>query len=240
MLAALVLLLVGCEAGVLVDIAVEPDGGGRLAITVAVDAELRGRAVQAGGDPLDRLVQAVGPLQADGWQVSDELAPGGARRVTVERGFADPAEFNAVAGELTRALAAPELEPLSDLRLAATAEEITLRGRAGLEPTRAVTELGLQPEQAVAVLDDTQALSYEVRVAMPGPVRQATGPIAEDAPRVVRWTIPPGESVQLLVVAQRPGFPWWPLAVGLVALVGLAAVAVYALLRRRAEAGQAP
>jgi hypothetical protein len=107
---------------------------------------------------------------------------------------------------------------------------VRLSGVAALVPTPAVTDLGLQPEQAVDLLADSGAVVYEVRATMPGEVVDSN---AEVDGRVLTWRIAPGERIALVAVAEQPGGPWWVLAVS-GALGGLLTLALLAGLRGRA------
>lgn len=226
---ALVLLVAGCQARLGIDIAVDADGAGQLAVSLAADAELLERTRAAGADPLSDLVATGRSLEPQGWRTVDVTDGEGTRTVTVSTGFAGPDEFADLAGHLTEALAAPELTPLSDLRLEVTDEEIRVSGVAGLEPTQAVTELGVQPEQAVAIMRDGDHLAYELSVALPGEVLHTSGQEHEGGR--ITWTVAPGERVELIAVGDRPGGAWWILAVaGTVA--GVAALGLLGLLAR--------
>jgi hypothetical protein len=147
-----VLLTAGCQAHLSLVITVDADGAGQLAISVRADADLLANAEAAGADPLGDLAATGALLEAEGWRSTDVLADDGARTVTLAAPFDGPEEFNAIAAELTGALGAPELAPLEGLRMDLGEDEIRVSGVAALQPGPAVTELGLQPEQAVTVL----------------------------------------------------------------------------------------
>jgi hypothetical protein len=221
-----VLLTAGCQAHLSLVITVDADGAGQLAISVRADADLLANAEAAGADPLGDLAATGALLEAEGWRSTDVLADDGARTVTLAAPFDGPEEFNAIAAELTGALGAPELAPLEGLRMDLGEDEIRVSGVAALQPGPAVTELGLQPEQAVAVLQDTDAVVYEVEVVLPGEVLESTT-TREDDTGPLRWRVLPGERVEILAVGDRPATPWWFLALS----GGLGGVGALLLLR---------
>jgi hypothetical protein len=227
------LLATGCEAQLRIAVDVRRDGAGTLAVTLGADAELLEQTRAAGVDPLDALAGVGAELAAEGWQVSEATDAVGARTVTLRASFGSPAAFDALAGQLAGALAAPEVTPLEGLRLELTEDTVVVSGSAGLVPTSEVAALGVQPEQAVAILEETDALGYEITVTMPGSALVTTAPGQEDAPagEPLVWRIAPGEQVEILAVSERPGGLWWVLALA-GALGGLAALAGLAALRR--------
>jgi hypothetical protein len=227
--AVLALLVAGCQARLAVDIAVDVDGAGQLAVSLAADADLLERTRATGSDPLSDLAATGRALEPQRWRTVDVTDGEGTRTVTVSTGFAGPDEFADLAEDLTTALAAPELVPLSDLRLELTDEEIRLTGVAGLEPTQAVTELGVQPEQAVAIMRDGEHLAYDLSVSLPGEVLHTTG-VQHEGGRIT-WTVAPGERVELVAMGDRPGGRWWVFATA-GAVVGLVALMLLGLLAR--------
>lgn len=222
----LAVLCTACEARLLVDVAVHDDGSGVLAVTLRADAELLDRAQEAGADPLGDLAAAGAGVADAGWVTRDQTGEDGSRAVTLSAPFSDAVTFNALAGELEAALAAPEVTLLEGLSLAFDDERIRVDGRASLVPAPAVTDLGLQPEQAVALLTD--AFAYEVTLALPGEVLESTATAggAEDQP--LRWSLTPGQEVELRAVGERPRPS--PLLVG--AAVAAGGVAALVLVRR--------
>lgn len=221
------MLLTGCEASFLVDLSVAAGGGGTLVLALEADAELLQRAQAAGADPLDELAAVGADLAEAGWESTDAATAEGGRRVALAVDFAEAEELNALSEELVAALAAPEVELLSELRLVTSDERIVVTGLAGMEPTEHVTELGLQPEQAVELLRDTGAVRYEVAVTLPGRVLESTA-TSEDDGRLV-WSIAPGERMEIRAEGVRPlVVPWVPLLLG--AAGGLVVLLV---LRRR-------
>jgi hypothetical protein len=228
LLVAALLLCTGCQARLVVELVVDRHGAGELAVALGADAELLAQAAEAGADPLGDLVATGTGLAEDGWEVRDETDAEGARTVRLARAFDSPEELASLADELAGALAAPELVPLENLRVALTDDVIELSGTAGLVPTEEVTSLGVQPDQAVALLADRDAVRYEVRATLPGEVLKTN---AEVEGGVLTWRIEPGEQIVLAAQTSRPSGTWWVLA-GSGALGGLLALGLLAVVRR--------
>ncbi|HVM13913.1 MAG TPA: hypothetical protein VM287_06255 [Egibacteraceae bacterium] len=226
LLVGLVFLCAACELRMEVEAAFDRGGGGRLHVALTADGELVERARAAGATPLDDLV-ATGQELGGGWRVDDTIDDEGGREVRLSVGFGGPEEFNRLAGEVSEALAAPELELLGPLEAHLTDDRLVVEGTAALQPTEQVAELGLTPQEAVTLLRDEGAFIYEIHVAAPGEVLETTG--EQRGEDVLTWTVAPGEQVDIRAVAQRPGRPVWPLAVG-----GVAGVLFAALVLRRA------
>jgi hypothetical protein len=227
--AVLVLLLLsGCRLDAQVEVAVDGDGAGTLAVQLSVDEELRARASDAGADPLATLDEAAGALE--GWDVTRSVDA-----VTLSTGFDDPAELERLTADLATGLTAPEVSPLGPMRVTLTDETVALEGTAGLEVSTAVAELGLTPERAGTRLAD--GLRYRIVARMPGAVVRTN---ADERPddHTVAWTMTPGERRTLQVTADRP----WTLtrvvdhlvrSQGVTAIVAGTLLAVAAHRRRR-------
>ncbi len=225
-------LLSACQARLAVDISVSAQGGGQLAVTLGADPELLRLAEEAGADPLDALLAAGDDLEAEGWAALEATTPDGGREVRLSAEFDDPDEFNALAQALVDALAAPEVRLLDELRLEVTDEELTVAGHASLRPEPAVTEFGLQPDEAVRLLAERDAFAYQVRVVLPGTLLRTT---ADDAEMPLRWSIPPGEDVEILAVTEAPGTPWWVAALAAAGIAVVLALGWLLLWRSRAR-----
>lgn len=227
--AVLGLLCAGCQLRLGVAVTVDRRGAGRLEVSVAADAELLARAAEAGVDPMGDLVAAGRQLRAQGWDTTDRRQPDGSRQVGLSTGFSDAEEFEALAGDLAAALAAPELTVLEPMDLTVDDERLALVGAASLQPSAAVAELGLSPEEAVDLLREQDAVDYRVRIALPGEVLETTAPQRDGS--VLTWPVPPGERVEVRAVGVRPGPPAWPIGLG--GLLG--ALGVGLVLRRRSR-----
>jgi hypothetical protein len=215
--------LAGCRLDADVEVTVDGDGGGALAVTMATDRELQRRAGQAATDPLDALAEAV--EAADGWTVAREPSDGG-RAVTAATTFSDPAALRRVTADFAEGLAAAELTPLVPMDVALTDDTVALSGSAGLRVRPAVAELGLSETGARRLLAD--AVSLRVVARMPGEVVTSNADRTPAADTVI-WDVPAGERVDFAVRSERP----WTVGRVLDALVGpygLAAVITVALV----------
>ncbi|MEX2621172.1 MAG: hypothetical protein WD250_13245 [Egibacteraceae bacterium] len=232
-LAGVTLLCAGCQLQMDLALTFDRDGAGDLAVAVTADPALQAMARSAGADPLRELAAAGEELADRGWQTSDTVDDQGMRTVTLSADFTGPRVFEQLAEQLAMALSSPEVDLLTPLTLTVDDEQLLLAGAASLRPTEVVAELGLTPEQAVALLRDEDGFAYTVAVDMPGEVLDTTADRQEDG--TLRWTVEPGEQVRIHAVGRRPGPPMWPLVVG--ALAGLVVAAVVlrrlAVVRRR-------
>lgn len=234
LLAGLAFLAAACRLDVAVDLTVDRDGGGRMAVAVAADAELLTRAAAAGADPLGRLAATGAALAADGWDLDDETTPDGTRRVTLSTAFADADELSALSADLAGALDAPEVRLLAPFEVAVSDQRVRVDGHASLVPTAATVDLGLLPEDAVRLLRESDAVGYTVTVTMPGDVLTTAGTQVERAVDTVQWSLAPGEEAELDAVSARPPPPLWPRLVGGLSGGLLTAAAVLLFRRRRA------
>jgi hypothetical protein len=233
---ALAALLSACQLRIGVDIAVDPQGSGVLAVTVGADQELIVRAAEAGADPLAVLAQRGQQLSSRGWQVTETRDERG-RSVRLAAGFSGPEEFEALARDLADALAAPEVRLLEPFSLEVADDRLTVRGAASLAPGELV-EPGVNLDELVRRAAEEDAVVYEVRVRMPGEVLEANAAAREDG--VLVWTVAPGERVDVLAVGERPRALLLPLAAGLLALVAVALIAAVLSRRRRRPEPRAP
>jgi hypothetical protein len=204
-LAGAALLLTGCQLDLELAVEVNRNGGGVLSVALEADGALRDRAAEADVDPLADLARSGRALAPDGWRVAERDTPGGGRRVTLRREFADPAEFAIVAQQLADALAAEEVVLLDALQLTLTDDRVRVEGAAGAEPTRAVRDYGVGPRRAVALLREEEAFEYHVTVDLPGEVLSGTAGGQEGS--TLTWTIAPGERVTIAAESTRPGPP---------------------------------
>lgn len=221
-------LTTGCQARLFIDVDVGPDGAGELAVTVAADEALQERAEASGADPLGDLVATGAALRSEGWRTAERVEDGW-RSVRLSARYRDPAAFNDLAAELAEALEAAEASLLEGLALDVGDGRIRLSGTAGLVPTGAVAELGLEPAAAQALLADSDAFLYDVRVHLPGEVLETT---AAQGEQPLRWRVEPGRRVQIVAVSEQPSDSAWS---GLGVVGGLVAAAAGSLLwwRRR-------
>lgn len=232
-LAGLALFCAGCELRLEIEAAFERDGGGRLEVALSADEELLAQAQAVGSDPLGDLAATGQDLGTQGWQVADTTDDAGSRTVALTAVFDGPEAFDRLAAELAGTLTAPEVDLLSPLTVTVDDDRLVVDGTASLQPTDAVEELGLTPEQTVALLRERDAFSYVLRIALPGEVLASTATAEEGG--TLSWRVEPGEQVTVHAVGRRPGAPVWPLVLG--AIVGLLVAALgvrrVAVLRRR-------
>lgn len=228
-LTLLLTAVAGCRIGVDISLDVDRDGSGALTVGMRADAEALERGEAAGADPLEPLVQAGERLGEKGWSVGDRTDDVGNREVHLTTGFADPVELEVLASDLGRALAGPEGRPLESLEVVVTENRVRVQGVAALQPTDAVTEYGLSPDEVVELLRERQAIDYRVRVTLPGEVLEHNGTLVEGT--TLEWRVPPGERVDIRVEGVRPTGPDWLLVllgaaivVTLLVLIGLLVV----------------
>jgi hypothetical protein len=231
LLAVLALGTAGCQLRVGVDIDVDRNGGGMLAVSVGADEELLTRVGQVGVDPLSALLAQGRQLAKGGWRVTETMIPDEGREVRLVARFRDPEEFNVLTDDLAEALAAPEVRLLEPFTLQVSDDRITVVGAAGLQPTDAITEAGIQPADAVRLATEENAIAYDVRVRLPGEVLEATTQLHDRKPLV--WQVRPGQRVEIRAVGTRPPRPWLPIVAAAAVALAATAVAVAAVLRRR-------
>ena len=244
-------LLGGCRLDVGVDIEVEADASGTLALSIMTDSELDDAAESAGVDPLGRMVERIEAADTP-WGVEasvDEVT--GDRVVTVEADFADPAEFQVRYEELRAALDAPEARLLGPLTLSVDPETdvMSLVGALPLEVTDvAAADLGTDVASLHSQLSGV--VSSVLTLRTPGPVVDAMGvaavsgeeigtvPVAgpfPDEPLTLTWvTDQPGDSTSVSATFEPGGLDLALLAVvGALGVVVVGALGTTLALRRR-------
>ena len=224
LLACAVLVLAGCRATLSVDVAVDAQGAGTFSLTVATDDELDAHLQEAETRILTDLVDAAG--DAESWTAEAEPASD-PRQVTLTGQFADPESFAELAGELTEALDAPEVTLLEDIALNVSDDQIAVSGVASAMPEPAVSDFGVEPEQAVALIADHDAFAYDISVAFPDEVQAADGTVDADT-NTVQWHVAPGERLDFSATSARPQQGPWELLAG----AGAAGLLVLAVLSR--------
>lgn len=231
-LAALVLSTTGCRLDLVTRVDLDGDGGGRLAVSLRLDAALSAAAVQAGVDPLTRLVERVEALQ--GWDVERVEDPDGGQLVELSTAFADPAELATRWEEVRAGLAAPEATLAGPLAVGVDPEagELSVEGELPLvvhEP--AASDLGTTVEELTAAL--SEVVSSQLVVHAPGPLLGGgegaavapADPDDPDGPVVLTWTAQPGQALAVSAVVEQPG-----LDLGALLLQGGVVVAALALI----------
>lgn len=225
------LALSGCSLDLALDVDLEPDGGGRVAVALAADREALASVAEAGGDPLTLLAAAGDELAAEGWTVTDTTAPDGTRRVELAVSADDAEALSAQATRLADALSAPEVALLDPLSVTLTDDRILVSGGASLEPGPAVTDYGLTGAEAVRLVEQADALGYTVRITLPAEVLTSDATLVEGS--TLEWTVEPGQRVPITADGVRPRFPWPLAAAGVGAMLLLALSTIVAVRRRR-------
>jgi hypothetical protein len=234
LLIAAAVFLSACQLRAQVAVVVDRDGGGQLAVVLAADGDLVARAARAGVDPLAEVAAVGEDLAADGWRTAVTEEADGGRRVTLAVPFQDPDELMALTSALADALAAPELRPFEPIRVVVDADRILVTSSAALQPSAAVSDLGLDVPAAVAELGET--VEYTVTVTLPGGITDAAGAAVDG--RTATWHVPAGERVGIQVLGTRPRSRLLVLvAAGLVG-VAAAALALGGTRRRRRRRGR--
>lgn len=206
LLVACLLALTACRLDVTVDVAMQPDGTGVVTVDAVADAEL---VAQVPGlvDDL-RLDDAI----ANGWVVTGPIAaPDGGLSITLEHDFASAEELANVMNSIG--------PPLADIEAARTTVEgqttNAIRGRlvlpngyesfADAELLEAVGGLPFSEEFASMNVPPSEAMSFTLRVALPGELVSAeTGTEVGDG--VIERTAPlDGSSLDVFTsTVQRP------------------------------------
>lgn len=241
--ALVVMLLAGCRLDVGIEIAVESDTSGVLAVELALNRELAGLLERNGIDPEARLRDALG----ERWSLAVTGRDGGGRRLRVSADFADPSDLRGLVASLAAGLDDTDPRLLGDVDLRVLDDgDVELQARAGLIPPVIPGVAGdgapLTPEEFAELLAARrdEVVSYVFAATLPGEVVEVDGggEVIED--RVV-WRPALGETRRIRVVADPPGVPWATVAA--VATGAAAAVGALAWARRRRVArrgGRAP
>jgi hypothetical protein len=223
----------GCQLRMSIGIDVDRNGAGVLAVSVGADQALLTKAKQAGTDPLDVLMARGRQLGKAGWRVTEDTPADGSRKVRLSASFDSPGEFNALASDLAMALAAPEIRLLEPFTLEVADDRITVTGGAGLQPTAAIAEVGVQPFDAVRLTSENAAIAYDVRVRLPGEVRSSTAPLQDG--NILVWEVHPGQQIEVLAVGTRPPRSLLPILAVIAEALAAAGVAIAAVFRRRQQ-----
>lgn len=228
--------LSACNVDTTVSLAVDPDGSGRVAVTVLIDAEARSQAPGLKDD------LRVADLEANGWKIDGpDEADNGALTVTVSHHFDTPEQANALLAAING-----EKGPLKGLTLTRTGKESdstwTLDGRlevnGGLEAfidNQTLQTLGVTPYAAqveTSGLDLGAAVTLRFAAVLPGDVSETTG---QRDGGVLVWRIPMDGTSSLVTtrtenvdVAANVARVAKPVLVGLFALwvIGIGVLAV--------------
>lgn len=215
------MVLAGCQLNVEVDVVVEADGSGTIEVTATADAEMVARLPELADQLIfDDLTEwsANGPTPTD----DGELV------VTLSSTFATPQQLSERLGEIGEPLSAMSAGQATDIEAGLTTTAIA--GRLQLPENFeafADDELialvgGVPFERELAGLAPSDALRFELRVALPGEMIDANG--RQIAPGVFSWVAPTDASAidisasTLLRDSEPPG---WARPVATLALLGL-------------------
>lgn len=186
---ATALVLSACQVRVATDVAVDAEGSGTLALTVALDQELWESLTADGFDPFAGLT----PLAESGWTSTVEPDDGG-QRFELQTEFASPDDFAAKVAELHAGLDTEDPRILADPALTVSDDTASLRMRAGLVPPSSTGIEGVGVEfdgddlaELLATRGD-EVFRYDLRVTMPGPI-DATNADETDG-RTAIWNLP--------------------------------------------------
>lgn len=219
------LVLVSCRLDVEVEVIIEPDGTGTVTVTAVADEGLVGQ--------VDGLAEALVFDDAirGGWEVEGPVPTdeGAGLRATFSHRFSSAQELANILNSIGPPLRSMQAGRTTEGEQTTNAVRGTLLLDGGFEAftdddlTAAVGGLPFGDRFAATGLTPEEAMSFTLRVTMPGEVISATG--VEIEPQVFEWTAPLDGS-QLEVAAstvQRPpeGGAWaGPLATAaLVALI---------------------
>ncbi|MCC5951796.1 MAG: hypothetical protein JJU45_06830 [Acidimicrobiia bacterium] len=229
------LLVAGCRATAVVDVAFEEDGSGRVEVALGLDSEALARL----GDPTVEL--SLDDLAAAGWDVAEqpEVDADGTTWVNVARSFEDSVELSAVLAEVGGVDGI-----LSGTEWAVTEDEAAVTTRAAVDVDVADGLGALVDEGLESILgpDPLGPLVAEIEAATGEPLAEQVEltvslSLGEDT---VSTTVRPGDPparVELVAVREKPSIVEQAGTVvgGLVVFGTLAAAFVAALtaLRRR-------
>lgn len=218
------LVLASCRLDVEVDVVIEPDGTGTVTVTAVADEVLVGQ--------IDGLAESLvfDDVVRGGWEIDGPTSTedGGLRAIFSHR-FSSAQELANLLNSIGPPLGSMQAGRTTEDEQTTNAVRGTLVLEGGFEAftdqdlTAAVGGLPFGDRFAAMGLSPDEAMSFRLRIAMPGEVISATG--VEVAPQVFEWVAPlDGSQVEVAAsTVQRPpeGGAWaGPLATAaLVALV---------------------
>jgi hypothetical protein len=233
----LVLLGTGCRLDVAVGVDANADGSGRVRVEVAADGEL----VKAAGTD----VALVDDLKQAGWAVDGPTStPGGGATLVATKSFSDPAgaprafaELGGPFRELTLSRKHSLLRTTTSFRGTVDfTQGIDAFGDPGVGAALGGPDLGIDTKQIEAAVNGPvdKAFGLAVAARLPGAITSSNAP--STAGNGASWKLKLRDKALLEAESQA-----WNttniagMAVALVAAVGLVAVGVSALRRRRAD-----
>ena len=240
-------VLSSCNVDTSVSLLVEPDGSGRVAVTVVIDSEARSQAPGLQDD------LKVADLEANGWTVDgpDENSDGGLT-VTVSHGFDTPQQATVLLSSINGSKG-----PLKGITVARSGGDAnstwsldgTLEVNGGLEAfidNETLQRLGVTPYAAQVEnsgLDLGAAVTLRFVAVVPGDIAETTG--QRDGNAVV-WRIPMDGTTTLVTtrsenvdVAANVARIARPVLIGLLVL-WVGGIGVLAMLVKRKQADRRP
>lgn len=221
-----------CQVRVGADIAIDADGAGRVALTVALDQELTASLAADGFDPFAGLEEL-----ADGWTASREQVDGG-QAITVTSEFDDPAGLTARVADLADGIDAEDPLILDDVAVVIDQDgNATFTGRAGFRPPSSTGLRGagvtFDGDDLAAMLAERgdEVMRVDLRVTMPGPVVDSNATTVDGATAV--WQLPVTDLVEVRAVSEpAPSRLPWILAGAAVLGLVIGVIGASALRRR--------
>lgn len=208
LVAALAVLLGGCQLRVATDIVVDVDGGGTATLRIVADEELAATLEEAEAEVLDGLDAAAEGADWAATPITDDDGVGVELRTT----FATPQQLGERVAELSAALTADDGALLRDVELSRTEDGgYAFTATGGIDPPRIVGSLPLEEgpvrfdgdDLAAALEEGGQELArHDLRVTFP------TVPVAPDAEvttTAATWALPNHELAT--VTATAPPLP---------------------------------
>lgn len=226
-----------CQVSVGTEVTVAEDGGGRLAVRVALDEDLASSLEQDDVDVFAGLEELP-----DGW-TSERSSPDGGQAVTVAANFADPDGLTRRVEQLREGLDGEDPVLVDELQLSVDDDgAASLSGRAGFRPPSSTglrgTGVGFDGDDLAALLAERgeEVLRVDLRVAMPGPVVDSNADEVDG--HVATWHLPVTELAEVRVDSDPPSPLQRWMVIGAAVLVGLVlALVVGRLVRRRRSDG---
>lgn len=206
--AALAVMLAGCQVRVATDIEVARDGSGRLQLLVALDQELSESLDADGIDPFEGLEEL-----GDDWTTGRETIDGG-NALRISTNFSSPAELADRVDALADGTDEDDPAVLEAVAVSVDADgRADFRARAGLRPpaSTGIEAEGLQPDgDALAQLLEERGddlVRVELRVTLPGSIETVDGgdpDLRTVDGRTVVWDLPPTGLVEVRAVGAPP------------------------------------
>jgi len=219
--------LVGCRLDIAVDMVVEPDGTGTIAVLLTADAEL----VAAVPNIADEL--ATDDIVAAGWVLDGPVeTPGGGLSVTLRHGFFSAEE----ATNLLNSLGPPFTQMSMTTNASGDDTTIRLNGLLGLpdgfesfaddDLITAVGSVPFEAEIAAAGVTPESSMGATITATLPGDIDDSRTNGTDVGEGRLEWVVPLDGTIDdwRAVAVQSPGDDrWWARPLSVIALVALVA-----------------